>query len=174
LSPAGYCNWCGKPLTGRSKYFCPPSERVVYSDYKRKDYWCTLEFMAWWTSGNPRFKRAVYLRDNFTCQICGIKPITENKHGLEIPDLSQLAIDHIYPYAKGGRTEIVNLQVLCRKCNTKKRDNIPSVFLEKQGQQVLWSPEYQGRERTENLAKIRHALQDAEQVVNVLSNREGK
>ena len=29
LSPKGFCNWCGKPLTGRSKYFCGKSKRDI-------------------------------------------------------------------------------------------------------------------------------------------------
>ncbi len=124
FSPLGFCNWCGKPLSGRSKYFCPPSERVVYDDSKRKDYWCTIDFTRWWTVGNPRFKRVVYIRDGFACKLCGLKPTTKNPHGLVIPDLNLLAIDHIYPYAKGGKTELDNLRVLCRRCNGKKRDTI--------------------------------------------------
>jgi len=32
--------------------------------------------------------------------------------------------DHIYPYSKGGRTTIENGQVLCRRCNRRKRDRI--------------------------------------------------
>lgn len=137
LSPLGFCNWCGKLLTGRSKYFCPPSERDLGIGSPVKRYWCTDEFMAWWTSGNPRFKRAVYIRDDFTCQSCGLRPVTTNKYGLEIPDLSLLAIDHIYPFVKGGKTELENLQVLCRRCNGKKRDNVPRVFQEKLGQTVM-------------------------------------
>lgn len=143
LSPKGFCNWCGKPLTGRSRYFCPPSEREIFQGYTKKNYWCTLEFMQWWTSGNPRFKRAVYIRDEFTCKSCGLRPVTTNKYGLELPDLSLLAIDHIYPYAKGGKTELENLQVLCRVCNGKKRDNVPRIFQEKQGQTVMdFSPSH--------------------------------
>ncbi len=136
LSPEGFCNWCGKALTGRSKYFCPPYEKVIYSDYKRKDYWCTNGFMMWWCS-IPRFKRAVYLRDKFTCQNCQLKPMTKNKHGLEIPDLTLLAIDHIFPYAKGGGNKDTNLQVLCRKCNSRKSDKVPTVFQEEMGQRIM-------------------------------------
>ena len=124
LSPAGFCNWCGKLLTGRSRFFCPPSEREVWGGHIEKDYWCTREFTVWWTVGNPRFKRAIYIRDNFTCQLCGLRPMTQNKYGIEIPDLSLMAIDHIYPVAKGGETKLDNLQCLCRKCNSKKRDKV--------------------------------------------------
>lgn len=134
LSPLGFCNWCGKPLTGRSRYYCPPSERELWEGHFKKDYWCTIEFTRWWTVGNPRFKRAVYIRDDFTCQNCGLRPRTQNKYGLNIPDLSLLAIDHIIPISKGGETELDNLQVLCRKCNGRKRDKMPSVFQEQEGQ----------------------------------------
>ncbi len=137
LVPKGFCNWCGKPLTGRSRYFCPPSERIIFNDYKQKDYWCNREFTMWWSVGNPHFKRAVYIRDKFTCQNCGLKPMTKNKYGLEVPDLSLMAIDHIYPYVKGGKTQLDNLQCLCRKCNLKKRDKLPNVFREQEGQQKM-------------------------------------
>lgn len=136
LSPEGFCNWCGKRLTGRSKYFCPPSEWEICEGYTQKDYWCTRFFTAWWTSV-PRFKRAIFIRDAFTCQNCGLKPITHNQHGVEIPDLSLLACDHIYPYSKGGKTELGNLQCLCKHCNSKKRDKIPSEFQESVGQMVM-------------------------------------
>ena len=133
LSSKGFCNWCGKSLTGRSKVFCPKSKREIYQFNEYEDYWCTREFYAWWHS-YPRFKRAIFLRDKCTCQNCGLKPIVENKYGLTMPDLSLLAIDHIHPFSKGGETEEDNLQVLCRKCNGKKRDIPLSIFQEKQSQ----------------------------------------
>jgi len=137
LSPSGFCNWCGKALIGRSRFFCPPSEREIWAGHFQKEYWCTLEFEQWWTRGNPRFKRVIFVRDRFTCQICGLKPVTHNKYGLEIPDLSLLACDHIYPYSKGGKTELDNLQCLCRHCNSNKRDKIPNEIQETLGQMVM-------------------------------------
>lgn len=35
---------------------------------------------------------------------------------------ASLVIDHIVPYAKGGRTSVQNSQVLCLWCNLDKRD----------------------------------------------------
>ena len=63
------------------------------------------------TTKNPRFitagiKKAVYLRDKI-CQKCGSK--------------NALEFDHIKPYALGGKTEIINLRILCRNCNQRQR-----------------------------------------------------
>lgn len=44
------------------------------------------------------------------CQFCG--------------STNDLQIDHILPKAKGGPDIEGNLQVLCLRCNNKKRDNI--------------------------------------------------
>lgn len=37
---------------------------------------------------------------------------------------SSLEIDHIVPLAKGGGNHLLNMQVLCRACNSAKSDNI--------------------------------------------------
>ena len=57
-------------------------------------------------------RRKVKIRDNYTCQCCG-------KY---MPDEVGLHIDHIVPVSKGGLSITDNLQVLCDKCNLKKRD----------------------------------------------------
>lgn len=51
-------------------------------------------------------KRAIFERDK-VCQKCG------GKHALQI--------DHIKPYALGGRTTKSNLRLLCRNCNQRAR-----------------------------------------------------
>lgn len=53
-------------------------------------------------------------RDNYTCRYCGKKMF----------DGVGLQIDHIIPIAKGGKTELGNLQVLCSVCNRNKSDRI--------------------------------------------------
>jgi 5-methylcytosine-specific restriction endonuclease McrA len=58
----------------------------------------------------------IKVRDNYTCQSCGISTHVE-KHLL-------LEIDHIIPLSKGGETTEENLQALCWKCNRTKGSKI--------------------------------------------------
>lgn len=60
----------------------------------------------------PQLREQVLIRDNYTCQLCGNS--RENEPNL------LLEVDHIVPIAKGGLTEIDNLQTLCWKCNRSK------------------------------------------------------
>lgn len=82
---------------------------------------------------NPNLKRAVALKCNARCQSCG-------EQGEFFPDschvLGQKKVavnfdctiyrrvpmeyDHIIPLFQGGKTELSNLQILCRKCNRSK------------------------------------------------------
>ena len=110
----GHCDWCEKELTGRSKRFCAGQETDYYG-YVRRD--CMWAFYRYWYSVHA-FKRAVFIRDDFTCQKCGRKPMRADKPWL--PDLSELHCDHIIPISKDGDTVMENLQTLCAKCNLKK------------------------------------------------------
>ena len=58
----------------------------------------------------PGLRFDVLKRDNYKCQICG----RTQKDGVK------LHIDHIIPIAKGGKTELNNLQTLCQDCNLGK------------------------------------------------------
>jgi len=51
----------------------------------------------------------VYLRDDFTCQLCGAKP-----------PIQLLTLDHVIPRSKGGKTNWFNVITACRKCNGEK------------------------------------------------------
>lgn len=64
-------------------------------------------------TGALRFK--VLERDGYKCRACGRNP---RDHDVV------LHIDHIMPIAKGGKTELDNLQVLCSDCNIAKSDSI--------------------------------------------------
>lgn len=55
-------------------------------------------------------RRAVGVRDNWTCQRCGRVAV-----GV------QAAVGHIRPYALGGSSEMNNLRWLCRECNSAER-----------------------------------------------------
>lgn len=104
----GHCQWCNGELTGRQRLYC--SERCTFSFY---NYWCC----------RPAYVRATFLRDNFTCQECGYHRMQEDRSWL--PDFSNLECDHIIPLAKGGETDMGNLQTLCRECNRKKGVSVP-------------------------------------------------
>jgi len=52
----------------------------------------------------------VMKRDDFACVLCG------KSNG----DAVKLEVDHIIPVSKGGKTEMSNLQTLCKACNRGK------------------------------------------------------
>lgn len=54
----------------------------------------------------------VLKRDNFCCKTCGVSPVDTNGVLLEV--------DHIRSIEQWGRTELSNLQTLCRICNRGK------------------------------------------------------
>lgn len=54
-------------------------------------------------------KRTAYEQQGGICTCCGKKYKYEEMEG-----------DHIKPWSKGGKTEIENLQMLCRDCNRRK------------------------------------------------------
>lgn len=56
-------------------------------------------------------RKDVWIRDKGKCVLCGSS--------------YNLAFDHIIPASKGGSSiSIDNIQILCRKCNNKKKDKI--------------------------------------------------
>ena len=59
---------------------------------------------------SPAFTRFnVFLRDQFTCQYCGISQ-----------SANDLTFDHVVPRSKGGRTTWYNVTAACSTCNLKK------------------------------------------------------
>ena len=56
-------------------------------------------------------KRAAYEKQNGICAKCG-------KHF----EYEEMEGDHIPPWSQGGKTELSNLQMLCRDCNRRKSD----------------------------------------------------
>ncbi len=57
-------------------------------------------------------RRAVFARDNWTCQYCGAR--------------QQLTVDHVIPRSKGGSSEWTNIVAACAPCNRRKGDAMPT------------------------------------------------
>jgi 5-methylcytosine-specific restriction endonuclease McrA len=56
-------------------------------------------------------RRAVFARDDWTCQYCGSR--------------SDLTVDHVIPRSKGGSSEWENIVACCSTCNRRKADRLP-------------------------------------------------
>ncbi|MBS0405651.1 MAG: HNH endonuclease [Proteobacteria bacterium] len=63
-------------------------------------------------SERQRFR--ILVRDGFRCKSCGASPLL--KPGTE------LHVDHIIPWSKGGETVDDNLEVKCKQCNLGKNN----------------------------------------------------
>lgn len=59
-------------------------------------------------------RRALWKRDFFTCQYCGVRP----------PD-DECTIDHVLPKCMGGDTSWTNCVLACYQCNSQKADRRP-------------------------------------------------
>lgn len=73
---------------------------------------------------NARNFKAVFIRDNFTCQYCGYN--LENA-----TEFQPLHIDHIKPWCAGGNNSLNNLVVACQRCNLKASGHWFASFTEK-------------------------------------------
>lgn len=65
------------------------------------------------------FKILAYIYDRL--------PLVFNLHGrncLKCGTNEKISIDHIIPVSKGGKDETLNLQPLCRRCNSSKGSKI--------------------------------------------------
>lgn len=62
-----------------------------------------------------KVRSRVMERDEFRCRRCGAGA----EHG-------PLVVDHIHPVSRGGRSEMENMQTLCRLCNTGKGARLPT------------------------------------------------
>ena len=65
---------------------------------------------------SSRLRATVLKRDNKSCVDCGANP--KNSPGVK------LEIHHVKPVSKGGKTELNNLVVNCKDCNSGKSDVI--------------------------------------------------
>ena len=67
-------------------------------------------------------RRAVFARDNWTCQYCGSR--------------SNLTVDHVIPRSKGGGSSWDNIVASCAPCNRRKGD----ALLRQVGMRLLKQP----------------------------------
>ena len=92
----------------------------------------------------PDYMRlAVVNKCNNRCNICGKRGFLTSKFGKVVVvekepykkwineyddtfifEHRSMEFDHIIPLSKGGKTELKNLQILCRKCNRSKGNKI--------------------------------------------------
>jgi 5-methylcytosine-specific restriction endonuclease McrA len=56
-------------------------------------------------------RRAVFARDEWTCQYCGSR--------------SNLTVDHVIPKSKGGSSSWDNIVASCAPCNRRKGNSLP-------------------------------------------------
>lgn len=57
-------------------------------------------------------KKNVLLRDNHTCQYCGVRS-------------GEMNVDHVIPKSRGGKSDWLNLVCSCVRCNTRKNNRTP-------------------------------------------------
>jgi 5-methylcytosine-specific restriction endonuclease McrA len=57
-------------------------------------------------------RRAVFARDDWTCQYCGSR--------------ANLTVDHVIPRSKGGQSSWENIVASCAPCNRRKGDRTPT------------------------------------------------
>ncbi len=67
-------------------------------------------------------RRAVFARDDWTCQYCGAR--------------SNLTVDHVVPRSKGGASSWENIVASCAPCNRRKGSALPR----QAGMQLLKQP----------------------------------
>lgn len=62
------------------------------------------------------------------CEVCGNA----------LSSIKESHFDHIYPYAKGGKSTLENCQLLCAECNLKKNDKeLKDFILEEKAKSFL-------------------------------------
>jgi 5-methylcytosine-specific restriction endonuclease McrA len=62
----------------------------------------------------PMTRRNIAIRDNSSCQYCGV-----------VLETAEYTIDHILPRSRGGSSVWTNLALACGRCNKRKSDRTP-------------------------------------------------
>jgi diadenosine tetraphosphate (Ap4A) HIT family hydrolase len=86
-----------------------------YKAKRGKRIWQHRKISAGYISGTLRYE--VLKRARFRCELCGVSA-----------DVRALEVDHIVPRNRGGTDDPDNLQALCYRCNSMKRDRDTTDF----------------------------------------------
>ncbi len=69
----------------------------------------------------PRQRRAIFERDKYRCQYCGVRVTWLRWESRSILSDTRLgAVDHGFPRARGGQNDPSNLLLACEHCNASK------------------------------------------------------
>jgi 5-methylcytosine-specific restriction endonuclease McrA len=117
--PYGECVSCGGPMVavGGAKY-CPGSCRIKAAADARSEARHKRRARERDAYVAPVSRHAVFKRDAYTCQLCGVPLDMEAK----APHPLSPSIDHVIPLAKGGAHEPGNVQAAHFLCNSTKGD----------------------------------------------------
>lgn len=89
----------------------PVKHQISQNIVSRRYYWRDPLYARMKSSAKhhgcfPNLLQQVLDRDMHQCQHCGT--------------WDDLSFDHVIPVSKGGKAEYLNLQILCRPCNSRK------------------------------------------------------
>jgi hypothetical protein len=123
------CKHCNKQYTGkRTTHYCSKSckkehtkESVKIYRYNARQKRRTIE-----KKGDRIIKDLVYERFGYICCHCGVNTFNVIR-GIQHPH--EPTIDHVIPLAKGGTHTYHNVQLLCRSCNSRKRDTMEKTMV---------------------------------------------
>jgi diadenosine tetraphosphate (Ap4A) HIT family hydrolase len=86
-----------------------------YKTRRGRRIWQHRRVSSGYISGTLRYE--VLKRARFRCELCGVSA-----------DVRALEVDHIVPRVRGGTDDSDNLQALCYRCNSMKRDRDSTDF----------------------------------------------
>ena len=98
-------------------------DKTISSSNKKIRIPAVIKTKQYWNISNRKVKfsrKNLFIRDNYTCQYCGIQK-----------EISELTYDHIIPksqwnYSSGNPTNWLNITTACVKCNRKKGNKNPT------------------------------------------------
>jgi 5-methylcytosine-specific restriction endonuclease McrA len=99
LEKASALSWYEDWIIHSAKWNTPVPAVIMLHEYQKPKK--TLRFS----------KRNIFLRDQYSCQYCGISL-----------KASEATIDHVIPISQGGRSTWENSTTACKPCNYRKGD----------------------------------------------------